>query len=123
MFQSFLKKPDIFGCLYFGAGFDCSNFGFCNFGFDFFSLGSFRARFGFGISACTIFAFLFNGALTSSISFCRSRFNFSSFSFASSLRFNCSKTDLIFHSGEGRIQNVDESMCYMFNSAKRSWTV
>ena len=25
--------------------------------------------------------------------------------------------------GEGRIQNVDESMCYMFNSAKRSWTV
>ena len=25
--------------------------------------------------------------------------------------------------GEGRIENADESMCYIFNSAKRSWTI
>ena len=25
--------------------------------------------------------------------------------------------------GEGSIQNIDESMCYMFNSDKRSWTL
>ena len=71
MFQIFLKKSDIFGCLYFGAGFFFSNFGFCNIGFGFSSLSSFRARFGTGISASTISKLRFNGALTSSRSFCR----------------------------------------------------
>eukprot|EP00493_Phyllostaurus_siculus_P002549 UN02562 len=95
MFQIFLKKSDIFGCLYFGAGFFFSNFGFCNIGFGFSSLSSFRARFGTGISASTISKRRFNGALTSSRSFCRSKFNFSSCSFVSCFLFNCWKTSLM----------------------------
>ena len=99
-----------------------------NFGFGFSSLGSFRARFGTGISASTISSFRFNEALISSRSFCRSKFNFSRRAFMAQVLPSLMMTMALRHAfdipgGEGRIQNVDESMCYMFNSAKRSWTV
>ena len=127
MFQFCLKKSDILCCLYFGAGFSFSNFGFCNFGFGSSSLGSFRARFGTGISASTISSFRFNGALISSRSFCRSKFNFSRRAYMAqvlpSLMTMALRHAFDIPGGEGRIQKVDESMCKLFNSAKRSWTV
>ena len=117
MFQFCLKKSDIFFCLNFGAGFSFSNFGFCNFGFGFSSLSSFRARFATGISASTISSFRFNGALISSRSFCRSKFNFSRRAYMAQVLASLMTTMALRHAfdipgGECRIQNVDESMCY-----------
>ena len=128
MFQFCLKKSNIFFCLNFGAGFSFSKFGLCNFKFGFSSLSSFRARFATGISASTISSFRFNGALISSRSFCRSKFNFSRRAYMAQVLASLMTTMALRHAfdipgGECRIQNVDESMCYMFNSAKRSWTV
>ena len=76
----------------------------------------------------TISSFRFNGALISSRSFCRSKFNFSRRAYMAQVLASLMTTMALRHafdvpSGECRIQNVDESMCYVFNSAKRSWTV
>ena len=76
----------------------------------------------------TISSFRFNGALISPRSFCRSKFNFSRRAYMAQVLASLMTTMALRHAfdipgGEGRIQNVDESMCYMFNSAKRSWTV
>ena len=98
MSQIFLKKSDIFGCLYFGAGFACSNFG-------------------------TVFASTWNLKYQSSTSTRFSRRGYMAQVVPSLMMTMALRHAFDIPGGEGRIQNVDESMCYMFNSAKRSWTV
>ena len=57
--------------------------------------------------------------------FCRSKFNFSRRAYIAQVLASLMTTMALRHAfdipgGKCRIQNVDESMCYMFNSAKRS---
>ena len=65
----------------------------------------------------TISSFRFNGALISSRSFCRSKFNFSRRAYMAQVLASLMTTMALRHAfdipgGECRIQNVDESMCY-----------
>ena len=105
MFQNFFKS-DIFCCLYFGAGFFFSNFGFCNIGFGFSSLSSFRARFGTGISA-SVFAATWNMKYRSSSSTRFSRRAYMARVVPSLMMTMALRHAFDIPGGEGRIQNVD----------------
>ena len=85
-------------------------------------------RLAFPLLQNLVFDFSFQWSFNFFEKFCRSKFNFSRRAYMAQVLASLMTTMALRHAfdipgGECRIQNVDESMCYMFNSAKRSWTV
>ena len=108
MSQIFLKKSDIFGCLYFGADYKDYDEASC---------------WWITQHVRTVFASTWNLKYQSSTSTRFSRRGYMAQVVPSLMMTMALRHAFDIPGGEGRIQNVDESMCYMFNSAKRSWTV
>ena len=101
VFQIFLKNADNFGCFNLGAGFAGFFFGLSNF----------------------VFARTWNMKYKSSSSTRFSRRGYLAQVVPSLMMTLALRHAFDIPGGEGRIENADESMCYIFNSAKRSWTI